>query len=185
MKNSTRFFVVCSLLMLVFCSSCGAPNYEKEKQAALQAMENAKSLHAEILAVSDWKEAMMAWEQGEAAVIEKKPAKTYYLKAKSRFEKTAAIAKSLGAALSQEISSIQLSINERLSKTKAAIERGRMSSRTLKQVQPLIDEAQKGAESLETLIGQGDLVKARTLAKETQAKLYNTELIIAGKKPVS
>jgi hypothetical protein len=185
MKNSTRFFVVCSLLMLVFCSSCGAPNNDKEKQAALQAMENAKSLHAESLAVSDWNEAVTAWDQGEAAAKEGKSAKTFYLRAKSRFEKTAAIAKSQGAALSQELSSIQLSINERLSKTKAAIERGRMSSKILKQVQPLIDEAQKAAESLESLIGQGDLVKARTLAKETQAKLYNTELIIAGKKPVS
>jgi hypothetical protein len=185
MKNSTRIFVVCSLLLLVFCSSCGAPNSEKEKQAAQQAMDKAKSLHAESLAAFDWNEAMKAWEQGDAAVKEGKPAKTYYLRAKSRFEKTAAIAKSQGATLSQELSSMQLSMNERLSKVKAAVERGRMSSKILKQVQPLIDEVQKGVESLESLMSQGDLAKARTLAKETQAKLYNSELIMAGKKPVS
>jgi hypothetical protein len=183
MKNYTRIFVVCSLLMLAFYSSCGAPNYEKEKQAAQQAMDNAKSLHAESLAAFDWNEAMKAWDQGEAAAKEGKPAKTYYLRAKSRFEKTTAIAKSQSATLSQELSGIQLSINERLSKLKAVIERGRMSSKIQKQAQPLMEEVQKGAESLESLISQGDLLKARTLAKETQAKLYNTELIMAGKKP--
>ncbi len=185
MKNSTRFFVVCSLTTLVFCCSCGAPSYEKEKQAAQQAMDNAKSLHAEHLAASDWLEAIKAWEQGEAAVQEGKPAKTYYLRAKSRFEKTAAIAKSQSDIVAREVSDMQLSINERLSKIKAAIERGRVSSRIQKQINPIVEEVQQGTESLDSLAGQGDFLKARTLAKETQAKVYNIELIMAGKKPVS
>jgi len=185
MKNSTRFFVVCSLLMLVFCCSCGAPSSEKEKHAAQQAMDTARSLHAEDLATSDWMEAMKAWEQGEAAVKEGKSAKTFFLRAKSRFEKTAAIAKSQGEILSREVSDMQLSINERLSKIKAAIERGRVSSRIQKQINPIIAEVEQEIESLDGLAGQRDFLKARTLAKETQSKIYNVELIMAGKKPVS
>ena len=185
MKNSTRFFVVCSLLMLVFCCSCGAPSSEKEKQAAQQAMDVARSAHADDIAASDWSEAMKAWEQGEAAAKEGKSSKTYYLRAKSRFEKTAAIAKSKSSVISEQVSSMQLSISERLSKVKAAIERGRMSSRILKQVQPIVDEVQNAMDSLENLLREGDVLKAITIAKETQAKVYNAELILAGKKPAS
>jgi len=185
MKNSTRFFVVCSLLMPVFCCSCGAPSSEKEKQAARQAMDTARSLPAEARAASDWREAMKAWEQGEAAVKEGKNAKTYFLKAKSRFEKTAAIAKSQSDYLSREVSDMQLSINERLSKVKAAIERGRVSPKIQKPINAILEEVEQASESLDNLAGQGDFLKARTLAKETQAKIYNVELITAGKKPVS
>ena len=94
MKNSIRFFVGCSLLILVACYGCGVPSSEAERKAAQQAMDNAKSFHAESLAASNWNEAVIAWEQGEAAVKEGKSAKTFFIRAKSRFEKTAAIAKS-------------------------------------------------------------------------------------------
>jgi hypothetical protein len=185
MKNSTGFFVGCSLLILIICYGCGVPSSEAEKKAAQQAMDNAKSLHAEDFAASTLNEAMQAWDQGEAAVKEGKSAKTYYLRAKSRFEKAAAIAKSQSAVWSREVSDMQLSISERLSKVKAALEKGRMSSKTQKQVQAIVADVEKSTQSLEALVAQGELIKAKSMAKEIQAKLYNAELIMAGKKPAS
>jgi hypothetical protein len=185
MKNSNRFFVGCSLLILIACYSCGVPSSEAEMKAAQQAMDKAKSLHAEDLASSNWSEAMEVWEQGQTAIKEGKSAKTFFIRAKSRFEKTAAIAKSQGDVLSRDISDIQLSIGERLSKIKAALIKGGMSSKIQKQVQSIASEVEKGAESIDNLVTQGDFLKARTTAREMQAKIYNAELIMAGKKPVS
>jgi hypothetical protein len=185
MKNSNRFFVGCSLFILVACYSCGVPSSEAERKAAQQAMENAKSFHAEDFATSNWNEAMLVWEQGEAAVKEGKSARTFFLRAKSRFEKTAAIAKSQSAVWGREVGDMQLSIMDRFSKVKAALEKGRMSSKAQKQVKAIVAEVEKATESLDALVSQGDFLKAKTLAQETQTKLYNAELIMAGKKPVS
>jgi hypothetical protein len=185
MKNPIRFFVACSLFILIACYSCSAPSSEAEMKAAQQAMDSAKSLHAEELAASNWGEAMQAWEQGQAAVKEGKSAKAYFIRAKSRFEKTAAIAKSQGETISREVSDMQLRIGERLSKIKTALVKGRLSSKIQKQIQPIADEAEKGKDSIDTLVSQKDYLKARTAAREIQAKLYNAELIMAGKKPVS
>jgi hypothetical protein len=185
MKNSTRFFVGCSLLILIFFYGCGVPSSEVEMKAAQQAMDNAKSLHAEDLAASNWSEAMQAWEQGQAAVKEGKSAKVFFIRAKSRFEKTAVIAKSQRDGLSRDVSEMQIRIGERLSNIKAALAKGRLSSKVQKQVQSITEEAEKGKDSIDTLVSQGDFLKARTLAREAQAKIYNAELIMAGKKPIS
>jgi Domain of unknown function (DUF4398) len=185
MKYSTRFFVGCSLLILVVCYSCGVPSSKEEMKAAQQAMDSAKSLHAEDLAASNWNEAMQTWEQGEAAVKEGKSAKTFFLRAKSRFEKSAAIAKSQRDVLSRDVSEMQLAIGERVSKVKAALEKGKVSSKVQKQIKPIIADVEKEKESLDGLASQGDFLKARTLGKQIQAKIFNAELIMAGKKPVS
>jgi hypothetical protein len=185
MKNSTRFFVGCSLLMLAVCYSCGVPSSEAERNAAQESMEKARSFHAEHLAASDWLDAIKAWEQGEAAVKEGKSAKTFFIRARNRFEKTADIAKSQSAVWSREVSDLQLSITERFSKLQAALEKGRISSRIQKQIQPIVAEVEKATESLDSLVSQGDFVKAKKLAQETQGKIYNAELIMAGKKPGS
>jgi hypothetical protein len=183
MKNSTRFFVAGSLFILIVCCSCTVPSSEAEMKAAQQAMDNAKSLHAEDLAASNWEEAMQAWEQGQAAVKEGKPAKAFFVRAKSRFEKTAAIAKSQGDVLSKDVSDMQLKIGEKLSKIKAALTKGRLSSKIQKQIQPIVDEAEKGKDSIDSLVSQKDFLKARTAARDILTKIYNAELIMAGKKP--
>lgn len=184
MKNSIRFFVVSSLLILVGCYGCGAPSSEAEMKEAQQAMDKAKSFHAESLAASNWNEAILAWEQGQAALKEGKPAKTFFLRAKSRFEKTAAMAKSSGEVMSREVSQMQTAIDEALSKVKAELEKGRLSAKIQKQIKPMIAEAEQGVESLVKLVSDRDFQKAKTLAKEVQATIYNARLIAAGKKPV-
>jgi hypothetical protein len=184
MKNSIRFCVGSGLLILVACYGCGVPGSEAEIKAAQQAMDGAKSFHAESLAASNWNEAIQAWEQGQAAVKEGKSARTFFLRAKSRFEKTAAIAKSNGELMSREVSQMQTAINDVLSKIKADLEKGRISAKLQKQFKPMVVEADQGIESLTKLVSEGDFLKAKTLARDIQSKLYNARLIAAGKKPV-
>ena len=184
MKNSIRFFVGSSLLILVACYGCGVPSYETEMKAAQQAMDSAKSFHAESLAASNWNEAIIAWEQGQAAVKEGKPAKTFFLRAKSRFEKAAAIAKDNGEVMSREVAQMQTAINDGLSKIKADLEKGRISAKIQKQIKPMVAEVDQGIEPLAKLVSEGDFLKAKTLARDIQSKLYNARLIAAGKKPI-
>jgi hypothetical protein len=185
MKNSTRFFVVCSLFILIACYSCSAPSSEAEMKAAQQAMDTAKSLHSEDLAASNWQDALQAWEQGQAAVKEGKSAKAFFIRAKSRFEKCTAIAKSQGDVLSREVSDMQLRIGEGLSKVKAGIVKGKLSAKVQKQVQEIAAEVEKGAETIDSLVSQKDFLKAKNTAREMQARIYNAQLIMAGKKPLS
>jgi len=185
MKNPSRFFVGCSLLVLLFIYGCGYTVPEAELQAAQQAMEQAKKLHAEDLAPSEWKDAIVAWEQAQAAVSEKKPAKSLFIKARSRFEKAVKIANANAESLRKEVTEMQTTIGERSAKVKAALDKGNISPRIKNQVSPIIREVDQSSANLDDLIKQGDLLKARTLAREIQKKVFNAELILAGKKPAS
>jgi hypothetical protein len=126
---------------------------------------------------------MQAWEQGQAAVKEGKPAKAYFIRAKSRFEKTAAIAKSAGDQMSKDVQAMQAAITERLSKVQAALDSRKVSSKVQSQIKPIVAEVEEGSASIDSLISQRNFVKAKALAKDVQSKIYNAELIMAGKKP--
>ncbi len=182
MKNAMRFFVGIGLLGLVLCYGCGGEKYEAEMNAAQAAMDNAKSIFAEDLAPTDWKEAMKSWDQGQTAAKEGKPAKTYFVRAKSRFEKTATIAKATGADMAKEIATMQNTIDERFAKVKSTIDRGKAPAKVLKQVKPLAAEVEAGNASVTSLVSQGNYVKANTLARDLQAKVYKAELLLEGKK---
>lgn len=185
MKNSIRLFVGLSLLILIACYGCGVENSEVEMKAAQQAMDNARSIHADELAPSDWNAAMQAWEQGQAAVKEGKPSKTFFLRAKSRFEKTAQIAKPIRDQISKEVSELQTNIGDGITKAKAALTGGKLNSRMQKQIKPIVAEVDASIKSVEDLVRQGDYMKARATAREIAQKVYNAQLIMAGKKPIS
>ena len=87
--------------------------------------------------------------------------------------------------MSRDVSQMQVAIDEGLSKMKADLERGRISAKLQKQVKPMVAEAEQGVESLARLVSAGDFLKAKTLARDIQSKLYNARLIAAGKKTVS
>jgi hypothetical protein len=165
-----------------FTCGCGEAKPEAEIKAAQEAMDKAKSLFAEDLAPTDWKEAVISWEQGQAAVQEGKPAKTYFVKAKARFEKTATIAKAAGADMAKEITAMQLTIGDRFAKVKSALDRGKVPAKILKQVKPMATEIEEGTASVESLASQGNYLKAMVLARDVQAKVYKAELLLAGKK---
>jgi hypothetical protein len=184
MRISARFFVGFGLFILLICHGCGGVNYEAEMKEAQQAMDKAKSLHGEDLAPSNWKEAMQTWEQAQAAAKEgKSSSKTIFLRAKNRFEKTSAIAKSSGDTMAKDIGSMQEAINTRSSKMKAALNGGRLSGKARAQVKALAAEVDEGTAAIDNLMSQGDYLKARATAREVQKKAYDAELIMAGKKP--
>ncbi len=184
MKNSSRFFVGCSLLLLLCGYGCGYKVPEAELKAAQEAMEQAKKVFAEDLAPSDWKEAVLAWEQAQAAVSEKKPAQSLYRRARSRFEKATTIAKAKGEELNKEINEIRTSIEDRSSRVRAALVRGKLAPKVRSQITAIMQEVEQSTPTLENLISEGNWLKARTLAKEMQKKVYNAELISLGKKPI-
>lgn len=183
MKDSIRFFIGFSLFVLVACYGCGPASSEAEMKAAQEAMEEAKSFSAEELATSDWNDAMQAWEEAQTAVEQGKSAKTLFLTAKSRFEKTAKIAKSHHERISGEISEIQKTISERMEEIQSALDAKLLSSRTQKEIKPILAEVEAGSESVNELIGQGSLLEANDLAREVQKKVYNAQLIMEGEKP--
>jgi len=183
MKSSIRFFVGFSLLILIVLYGCGVEKSEAEMKAAQQAMDNARSFAAEELAAANWQEAMQAWDQGQAAVKDGKPAKTFFLRAKSRFEKTAAIAKARRDDVAKEVSTMQQTINERCSVIKTALETGKLTPKVQNQIKPLMAEVDTGNQSIVSLVEKGDYLKAKSTARDVQKKVYNAELIMAGKKP--
>jgi hypothetical protein len=183
MKKPVRFFVGITLLVLVISYGCGSEKYQADMQAAQAAMDKAKSIFAEELAPTEWAEAMQAWEQAQAAAKEAKPSITYFKRAKSRFEKASKIAKASGDSMAKEISSMQTTIGERFAKVMAALDNNRLSPKIAKQVKPLAAEIEEGRTTLDSMVGQGNYLKANMLARDLQTKVYNAELVMAGKKP--
>jgi hypothetical protein len=58
-----------------------------------------------------------------------------------------------------------------------------VSSKIQSQIKPLVTELEKGIPEIDSLVSQGSFTKANAMAKDLQTKVYNVELIIAGKKP--
>ena len=182
MRDSIRFFVGLSFLVLIACYGCGPANSDAEMKGAQEAMESARSFDAQDLAAADWDEAMQAWEQGQAAVKQGKSAKTHFLKAKSRFEKTAAIAKSRYDQIQGEVSNMQQTISQGVERVELALDRVGASSSVRKEITPILAEVKAGFDSIEKLLGQGSVLKARDTARDVQKKVYNAQLIMEGKK---
>ena len=183
MKNLTRFFVGLCLLILIACYGCGVENSELEMKQAQQAMDQAKSLHADGLTPTDWKEAVEAWDQAQTAVKDAKPAKTLFIRAKNRFEKTSAIAKSKRDMLSKQLNEIQATNNERFEIIKKALTGGKLAARAQGPVKSIASEIDAANASISKLINEGDYLKAVSMARDVQRKVYNAELIMAGQKP--
>jgi hypothetical protein len=182
MKNLTGFFVGLCLLILLACYGC-SENSEIEMNQAQQAMDKAKSFHADDLTPTDWKEAVQVWDQAQAAVKDAKPAKALFVRAKNRFEKISSIAKSKQDGLSKELKEIQASNKERFDKIKKALDTGNLVAKAQAPVKSLVSQIDEGNASITKLLSAGDYLKAVTTAKDVQKKMYNAELIMAGEKP--
>lgn len=185
MKNLIGLFVGSCLLILLACYGCGVENADVEMKQAQQSMDQAKSLYAQDLTPTDWKEAVQIWDQAQAAVKNGKPAKTLFTRAKNRFDRMATIAKSRNDTYSKDLSDMQMTINSRFENVKKSLQSGNLNARVLGQVKTIATEVEEGNASINTLVSQGNYLKAVTTAKQVQTKVYNAELILAGKKPGS
>ncbi len=183
MKSSKVFCVGFSLLILLVCYGCGVGNYQEEMTLAQQAMDEAKSIRTEDLAPADWEEAVQAWDQAQAAIVENKSPKTLLLRAKSRFEKAHKIALARREILSKEVQEMQSTIDNRYSELKITLAGARLNRNVRSQVETLATDIDETQSVLTSLILDEDYVKARATAEEVQQKIYDAQLIMAGKKP--
>jgi len=184
MKNLTRFFVGLCLLILLACYGCGVENSELEMKQAQQAMDQAKSLHADNLAPTDFQQAQKAWDHAQAAEKEGKTAtaKVLFVSAKIYFGKAGDIAIAKRDALSRELSSMQLMISSNFDQVKKDLSKKNLSPKQQGHVKAIASEVEDGNASISQLVIQEDLVKAVATAKDVQTKIYKAQLILAGQK---
>ena len=182
-----RFCISLSLIALLASYGCGGGSSEMDMKQAQKAMDQAKSLHADDLAPTDFQQAQKTWAHAQAAVKEGKmdTAKVLFVSAKIYFNKSAVIAKAKRDALSRELSAMQLMISSNFDKVKSDLSKNDLSPKLQGQVKAIASEVEEGNASISKLVNQEDFLKAVATAKDVQMKVYNAQLILAGQRPAS
>ncbi len=177
-----RFFVILCLLALLASYGCGGSS-EIEMRLAREAMDEAKSVHADNLAPTDFQKAKTAWDHAQAAEGEGRTgnAKVLFTSAKIFFGKAADIARSKQDALSRELIAMQLTISRNLDLVKSDLSQNNMSPEQRGKVKAIASEVEKDNAAISKLVSQEDLAKAVATAKNVQNKIYHAQLILAGK----
>jgi hypothetical protein len=179
-----RFCIGLGLLVLLVSYGCGGSSAVEMKQA-LQAMNQAKSVHADDLAPTEFQEALKTWTRAQAAAKDGKTdtAKVLFVSAKIYFNKTAVIAKSKRDALSRQLNDMQLVISSNFDQVKSDLSKKHLPPRQQGQVRAIISEVVDGKASINKLVNQEDFLKAVATAKDVQTKIYHAQLILAGQSP--
>ncbi len=179
----TWFYLGLSLLVLLASYGCGGSS-EMERKLAQEAMNQAKSLHADDLAPTDFQKAQVAWDHAQAAEKDGKTdgAKVLFTSAKIFFGKAADIAKSKHDALFRELDAMQLRIGENFGQVKIDLSTSALSPKQKSQVEALVSEVEQGNASISKLVAKEDLNGAVSTAKEVQTKIYHAQLILAGRR---
>ena len=182
-----RFFLGLSLLILFASYGCGRPSSEVDMKEAQAALEEAKSVHADVLAPKDFQQAQKTWERAQAAAKEGKTdtARVLFVSARIYFHKSVEIANSKKDALSRELSSMQLMINDNLDKVKSTLSKGDLSPKLRSQVKAIASEVEKDNATISKLVDQEDFVQAVAIARDVQVKVYNAQLALDGQMPLS
>jgi hypothetical protein len=177
-----RFCIVISLTLLT-SFGCGG-SAEVDRKLALEALDQARGLHADILAPKDFQQAREVWDRAQAAEKEGKTdaAKVLYATAKIDFGKAADIAKAKKETLSRQLGTMQAMISENFDQVTIDLASKNLSSTQRGQVKAITVEVEKGIASISKLVTQEDLLKAVSTAKEVQTQIYHAQLILAGQK---
>jgi len=179
-----RLYISLSLFVLLAAYGCGGSS-EIEMKAAQRAMDQAKSLHADNLAPTDFQQAQKAWDHAQAAEKEGNTgtAKVLFASAKIYSGKAADIAKAKEDSLARELSAMQLKISSNFDQVKSDLLKNKLSPQQQSQVRAIASEVEEGNASISKLVIQKDLPKAIATAKDVQTKIYNAQLILAGQRP--
>jgi hypothetical protein len=181
MKILIRCLAGLGLLVLLFLAiGCGGS--EEQKNKAQQAMDAAAQARAQSLAPVDWTSAMQAWDEALAAENKGKSSSSMYLKAKSRFDKAAAIAKAKYADLEKEVTELVKTIPDSHERLQAAIEKSKLPAKIKDQAKTLSGEVDQERTNLKNLMEEGDYVRAKIKVKIIQRKIYDAELLLQGQK---
>lgn len=176
-----RFSIKLILLGLLASYGCGGSS-EVEMRQAQDAMDQAKGLHADGLASTDFQKAKKAWDRALAAQKEGKSdtAKVLFTSAKIYFGNAADIAKSRKETLSRQLEGMQSATSKNLEQVMIDLANANATRRT--QVEAILAEVDKNNASIDKLVAEQDLPKAVQTAKNVQTKVYHAQLILAGQK---
>jgi hypothetical protein len=182
-----RSFIYSGLLLLLASYGCGRPSAEVDMKEAQAALQEAKNVHADVLAPIDFQLAQKTWERAQVAAKEGKTdtARVLFVSARIYFHKSVEIANSKKDALSRELGSMQLLINDNLEKVRSALSEGDLSPKLRSQVKAIATEVEKDNATISKLVAQEDLVQAVALAKDVQIKVYSAQLALDGQLPLS
>ncbi len=178
-----RFYVSLTLLILLAYCGCRGSS-EIEMKQALNAMDQAKELRADVFAPTDFQKAQENWEHALAAEKEGRTgnAKVLFSSAKIFFGKAADIAKSKREALSKELDRLQIAVGANLAQVKIDLSTKALSPKQRSQVEALVSEVDEGNASIKKMQAKEELAQAIATAKELQTKIYHAQLILAGQK---
>jgi len=181
-----RFCLSLVFWALLAFYGCGGGSAAVEMKEAQKAIDQAKSLHAEDLAPTDFQLAQRTWDHAQGAAKEGKSdtAKVLFVSSKIYFEKASDIARSKQEALSRELKGMQLVINSNLDQVKSDLSKKSLSPQQQGQVKAIASEVTRDKASINKLVQEDDYLKAVATAKDVQSKLYNAQLILAGQRPV-
>jgi hypothetical protein len=174
MKYSHRIVAPISLILLfVFVSGCGGTKPpDEELKLCQQAMEQAKTVQAEKLAAADWSNAENKMNDAQFAIKNKRygDAKTFYLQAKSRYEKAYTVGKSKHDQYLREVDEERAAIGTNSAKLKALVAKAPAKKR--KDIEPKLLEIDQHMAELDKAVTDKDAVKAKLTSKEVQEMIY-------------
>ncbi len=174
--------IVVFLLLVSYGCGSGTPPEEEQKAAQL-AMEQAKQVQAEKLAVVDWGQAAQSMADADKSVKINRygDARMFYTRAKSRFENTYKVAKAKYDSLLREADENQTQIATRYARIKAQLASGRVPARTKKDLEATCVEFDKSIAEIDKFRSSGDAIRAKLSSQDLLKKVYDTETSLAKK----
>jgi hypothetical protein len=186
MKSLSRILasigIVVVLLLASYGCGSGTPPQEEQK-AAQQAMEQAKSVQADKLALVDWGNAAQAMADADKSIKINRygDAKMFYTRAKSRFEKTYTVAKAKYDDLLRQADENQIQISTRYARIKAQLASGRIPAKTKRDLEATCAEFEKSLAEIDKSRSSGNAIKAKLDSDDLLKRVYATETSLARK----
>jgi len=179
MKSSHRILAAIGLLLIPMLASygCNAKPPEEEPKLAHQALDQAKQVQAEKLAVVDWGQAMQSLADADKSLKIKRygDAKMFYLRAESRFKKAYTVAKARYDSLLREVDDNQTAIASHYGRVKAQLASARVPSKTKREMEVTCAELDKAIAEVDKFRSSGDAIRAKLSSQEVLKRVYDTE----------
>jgi hypothetical protein len=174
MKYSQRIVASISLILLfVSIYGCGGTQPpEEEIKLCQQAMEHAKTVQAEKLAAADWSSAESKVNDAQFAIKNRRygDAKTFYLQAKSRYEKAYTVGKAKHDQYMGEVDEERTAIGTNSAKLKTLVAKAPAKKR--KDIEASLSAIDQKIAELDQAMADKDAVKSKLTSKEVQEMIY-------------
>jgi hypothetical protein len=174
MKCSHQTLASISILLLVaFVYGCGPgqPPQEELKQAQA-AKEQAQTVQAEKLAPVDWSAAESKMNDAQFAIKSNRmgDARTFYMQAKSRFEKAYTVGKAKHEGYMKEVDDERTTIGTNLGKLKVMT--AKAPAKIKKECEARYAEIEQKIAELDKAVADKDAIKSKLTSKDIQEKIY-------------